>query len=198
MTAAIAAVLAAWTEPGPRPDIHEVAKARLRAEWPALASALDQLERSAHVAGLASTVSLDWEKQELRIDGVGLPWLLDPQGPRVERTHRSPFATVWVPVLCEELLVIGEPGPPANVSRETFAHVDPLKLQLGQIVEAYAWPVAPGDAPVARGTFVAVVDGETMLDSPVAILDDPAADNPHAQTRVRIDRHEFRIVKAGA
>lgn len=33
-------VLAAWRNPGLRPDVHEQAKARLRAEWPALYAAL--------------------------------------------------------------------------------------------------------------------------------------------------------------
>lgn len=36
-------VAAAWLEPGPRPDVHAAAQAKLRAEWPALAEAVAAL-----------------------------------------------------------------------------------------------------------------------------------------------------------
>jgi hypothetical protein len=36
-------VVIAWNDPGPVPEIHYRAKRRLRAEWPALAGALDLL-----------------------------------------------------------------------------------------------------------------------------------------------------------
>jgi len=36
-------VVAAWTDAGPVPSYHYAAQARLQAEWPALAQALDRL-----------------------------------------------------------------------------------------------------------------------------------------------------------
>lgn len=43
----IAAVLVhdAWTHPGPHPDYHHQAQETLRRQWPALAKALDALDR---------------------------------------------------------------------------------------------------------------------------------------------------------
>lgn len=38
---ALARIIRAWRDPGPRPDVHARAKDRLRREWPALARALD-------------------------------------------------------------------------------------------------------------------------------------------------------------
>ena len=40
-------LIAAWTDPGPRPEVHDAAKRRLRADWPTLAYALDDLTVSA-------------------------------------------------------------------------------------------------------------------------------------------------------
>lgn len=36
-------VIEAWTNPGPKPKIHEDAKRRLRKDWPRLADTLDRL-----------------------------------------------------------------------------------------------------------------------------------------------------------
>jgi len=41
----VEAVRRAWNEPGPRPDIHRKAQARLRREWPALAKAVEALAK---------------------------------------------------------------------------------------------------------------------------------------------------------
>jgi hypothetical protein len=39
----IDAVARAWLDPGPRPDVHAAAVAKLRAEWPTLAAAVAAL-----------------------------------------------------------------------------------------------------------------------------------------------------------
>ena len=43
MNADVEAVVRAWTEAGPRPDLHRRAQRRLRKDWPTLAAAIERL-----------------------------------------------------------------------------------------------------------------------------------------------------------
>lgn len=43
---AIAVILAAWRDTGPRPDLHRLAQQHLIRNWPALANALHKLDRA--------------------------------------------------------------------------------------------------------------------------------------------------------
>lgn len=43
LAAPVADVVAAWVNPGPVPAYHNAMKAKLRADWPVLAAALDKL-----------------------------------------------------------------------------------------------------------------------------------------------------------
>lgn len=145
---------------------------------------------------LAHSIEVDWDAQSVTIDGRPSPWFLSEVGPRVESLggRGGTFGLVWLPVMAEGVVVIGD--APANVSRETSEHahavtwVDPLLLQLGQQVLAYRSPTASGDGPVAAGTFVHVI-AEGSLDRDATVVLDDEGD---AQ-RLLIRDHHFALAK---
>lgn len=47
MTPAIEALVRAWTDPGPVPEVHAAAQRRLWQTWPTLAGAIEDLVREA-------------------------------------------------------------------------------------------------------------------------------------------------------
>lgn len=146
---------------------------------------------------LAHSIEVDWDAQLVTVEGRPVPWFLAEAGPRVEEAEigGDPFALVWLPVLAEEVTVIGE--APANVSRETSPHahavswVDPLLLQLGQEVLAYADPLGPGDGPVAAGKFVHVIAEGSLDRDALVVLDDNGA-----VEQLLIRGHHFALGKA--
>ncbi len=104
---------------------------------------------------LARSIEVNWEAQRVTIENRPLPWHLGEVGPRVEALRSGePFGMVWLPVLAETVIVIGD--PPADVSRETFPQptqgVDPYALSFG--LDVVAEPLLEG-SPV-EGVFLSV------------------------------------------
>ena len=148
------------------------------------------------VPTLAHSIEVDWDAQTVLVEGRPVPWFLSEVGPRVDEIGgtRDTLGLVWLPVMAEEVTVIGD--PPANVSRETSDHahaatwVDPLLLTLGQRVRAYRSPTSAGDGPVAEGTFVHVIaEGSLDRDATVVLDDDGDAQ------RLLVREHHFAIAK---
>lgn len=62
---AVAAVIKAWTEPGPHPEWHTMMQRQVKIQMPVLARALDRLADEASPSpSLISDEPVDWSKYE--------------------------------------------------------------------------------------------------------------------------------------